>query len=240
MANSTRQWGYRGPDVPLSGLILYLDANTINSYPGAGNIWKDISGNNNVATLYNGVQFNSSYMTFDGNDDIATIPDSSLLRPTTLSLSSWFRRTNTPQFDCRVFAKEFSEGPPEISYGILINADPTRVTNNVIGFGLGFLNQNFMNVLSSNIQAPLNTWVNTTCTYDGYSMKIYVNGVLANSMSVSGTILYSTRTVYIGVDPAVFPLGFKGDAATAMIYNRALDASEVAQIFESTRSRFGI
>ena len=54
-----------------SGLILYLDATNQNSYSGSGNIWYDLSGNNNDFNL-NGPTFNlSGYFDFDGTNDFA-------------------------------------------------------------------------------------------------------------------------------------------------------------------------
>jgi len=61
------------------GLVLHLDASALESYPGSGTNWSDISGNNNHGTLTNGPTFNSGnqgYILFDGVDDYVTIPDS--------------------------------------------------------------------------------------------------------------------------------------------------------------------
>jgi type IV pilus assembly protein PilA len=42
-----------------NGLVLNLDAGNPASYPGTGNTWFDLSGNNNHGTLVNGVGYNS-------------------------------------------------------------------------------------------------------------------------------------------------------------------------------------
>ena len=34
------------------GLVLHLDSMDINSYPGSGTVWYDLSGNGHDATLY--------------------------------------------------------------------------------------------------------------------------------------------------------------------------------------------
>ena len=62
------------------GLVLHLDASALESYPGSGTSWSDLSGNNNNGTLTNGPTFssgNQGYINFDGTNDYVTIPDSS-------------------------------------------------------------------------------------------------------------------------------------------------------------------
>jgi hypothetical protein len=54
------------------GLLLYYDAGNINSYPGSGNTWFDISGNSNNGTLINSPTYstdNGGSIVFDGVDD---------------------------------------------------------------------------------------------------------------------------------------------------------------------------
>jgi hypothetical protein len=43
-----------------SGLVVNLDAQSSLSYPGSGTTWFDLSGNNNNATVTNGLTVNSS------------------------------------------------------------------------------------------------------------------------------------------------------------------------------------
>lgn len=62
-----------------SNLILHLDANDSNSYPGSGSTWFDISGNNNNFTLDNPSAYSGTspkYMDFRGSYGMAYIsPD---------------------------------------------------------------------------------------------------------------------------------------------------------------------
>jgi hypothetical protein len=66
-----------GPDMIENGLILALDANDRNSYPGTGTTWFDISGNNRNFTLVNSPLYvtgsNSKYFNFDGINEYATL-----------------------------------------------------------------------------------------------------------------------------------------------------------------------
>ena len=45
---------------------------------------------------------------------------------------------------------------------------------------------------------PNNTWVHLACTYDGSTMKMYMNGSLEGTTPVSGTIATNDQPVFIG------------------------------------------
>ena len=49
------------------GLILHLDAGDTESYPGHGNMWYDLSGNHNDATLVNTPTFTGNSLQFNGS-----------------------------------------------------------------------------------------------------------------------------------------------------------------------------
>jgi len=50
-----------GPKIVTGGLVLYLDAGNSKSYPGSGNTWYDLSGNNHNITLGSSVSFINSF-----------------------------------------------------------------------------------------------------------------------------------------------------------------------------------
>ncbi len=57
------------PKIVTNGLVLCLDAASRKSYPGTGNVWRDLSGNGNNGTLTNGPTFSSANggsIVFDG------------------------------------------------------------------------------------------------------------------------------------------------------------------------------
>ena len=66
---------HHNPRIVTSGLVLALDAGDINSYPGSGTAWKDLSGNGFNATLNNGPVFETDGIGsffFDQSNDTAT------------------------------------------------------------------------------------------------------------------------------------------------------------------------
>jgi len=77
------------------GLVLNLDAGDLNSYPGFGNTWFDLTGNNNDGTL-SGVNYNNGYMSFDGTGDYIQVDP--INRSNTTTIEVWFRVFNSENF----------------------------------------------------------------------------------------------------------------------------------------------
>lgn len=73
-----------------------------------------------------------------------------------------------------------------------------------------------------------NTWSHVVGTYDGTTIKIYVNGSLVDSHAYSGGITSSNGPLQIG-DAQGY--SWDGKIDEVRIYNRALDASEVGQLY---------
>ena len=158
-----------------------------------------------------------------------------------LTLSSWFKATGAPSTN-------------DGGGGLLIMNSP-QLTGGVIQYQLSYswLNENCMACIqgngSNNVYTPTNSVLqntinNVVATYDGATMKAYLNGVLSASLSVSTTLVYPTtgnmnvqigRWGYTG-----FLRQFQGNIYATSIYNRSLSASEVTQNFNALRGRFGI
>lgn len=82
-------------------------------------------------------------------------------------------------------------------------------------------------------------WYHLTGVMDGTNMFIYVNGVYGASAVMSGSVGSSSSTLKIGCrgDRAYFG---NTEVAIVQVYNRALSASEVYELFNAQRSRFGV
>jgi len=97
---------------------------------------------------------------------------------------------------------------------------------------------------SSGIDIVLNTWIHAIMTYDGASSKIYINGSLANTGAITGTIDYteygSPYYLSIGRKNEFEGQYVSGSVSVVKIYNRALSASEVLQNYNATKRRFGL
>ena len=76
-------------------------------------------------------------------------------------------------------------------------------------------------------QVLLNTWTHLALSYDGSSLKLYVNGALKAETPVTGKLKKNTEDIFIGsaADGQKF---FKGTIDEAAFYNRSLSAAEIA------------
>ena len=110
------------------------------------------------------------------------------------------------------------------------------------GFAIGMMSSNVVElsiannggaggtqIVSSSI--PLNTWTNVTATIDiGNFLKLYINGSEVASTVLSGNSRNSVSGgFYIGSDSSGFY--FNGSIDQVRIFNRALDAGEVLQLY---------
>ena len=96
----------------------------------------------------------------------------------------------------------------------------------------------YKRVVYSSAKINYNQWYTAVGTYDGATMKLYVNGNLVNSASSNGTIKVSPCPLYLGANPN---LGSAGDDmfssftySDVLVYNKVLSESEVKSVFSST------
>ena len=207
-------------NVVTSGLVLYEDASNILSYPGTGTNWYDLSGNNNTGVLTNGPTFNSlGYITFDGTDDTVSISDNSTLNITTgISLEAIIYPTKSTGTQ-NVICKSSSSQNNGYIYPRTDNGwvDSIFYLNTTTGW----------NTLATTWPS-LNNWHHTIATWDGSTMKIYINGQLSASLSVTGTITTNSNPLTIGNQPG-YGEYYGGRINSNLVYNRALSATEVLQ-----------
>ena len=72
----------------------------------------------------------------------------------------------------------------------------------------------------------LNAWTHLAGTYDGVTLRFYVNGVQVSSRAQTGAIATSTNPLQIGGD-SIFGQYFFGKIDEVRVYNRALSATEI-------------
>jgi len=231
IANRSRSWPTQ---IVTNGLVLFLDANNTNSYPGSGTAWNDVSGNGYTGTLTNGPTFSSANggsIVFDGTDDYVAITNLFLNTITNVTLQGW------------VYISSTSLKGPFIKVGGGSN-----------GYAIGVGGTNFDDSGNQIIGLYSSVrWITTGSNY-GTGWKFftlilsttsvptfYLNGALIGSYTGTNP-LTPTSGVYIGrnVGDELTVRAFAGNIATTQIYNRELTATEVLQNFQVTRDRFGV
>ena len=87
--------------------------------------------------------------------------------------------------------------------------------------------------LSSIQQFNANTWYHVAGTYDGATMKLYINGQLENSTPKTGNIFVSDSNWCIGAFNYAGVAYFNGLIDDVRVYNTALSAAEIQQLYQS-------
>ena len=72
----------------------------------------------------------------------------------------------------------------------------------------------------------MNTWTHLAATYDGTTVRLYVNGAQVASRAVTGNLISSTGALRIGGN-TIWGEYFSGLIDEVRIYNRALTPAEI-------------
>ena len=217
----------RGPKIVTDGLVLALDAANPRSYPGSGTTWYDLSGNGYNGTLLNGTSFsngNSGYLSFDGTND--RISFTQFTHTTAWTISYWFYHDGESD-DMTI--GEHSTNPNRFYHRDTGTSYKLRVHNND--------NISVQDMALGDIR---NQWAHLAYSMDDSSgtIKGWVNGeqVLDTSTGYSATFVVDSWG-------RVYPndvYHWKGRVGPVLIYNRQITTPEYKQIYNATRSRFGL
>lgn len=217
------------PGVITNGLVGYWDAANRKSYPGSGTVWNDLSGNGNNLDL-TGVTFANNLFSFTSSSDTyanITTPSSTLKPSSGATIGAFIYSTYVS--GQQIIIDYQSSGYS----GYIMQIYNSALTVN-FAYDVNTKDVNSSKILNSN------TWYYAMATYDGSYIKIYVNGVLNDNVSATGTITYPSGPFRIGKRSLNDNYKFSGYIASPMIYNRALSAAEISQNYNALRGRYGI
>ncbi len=215
--NNTPDW--------TNNLIAYL--------PFDGDL-SDKSGNGNDGTSYGALSTVSGKinqgMSFDGIDDYIEVVDSASLDITNnLTMESWFSPTttiNSTNSNARIVDKQNA-------YYLLFDYPSTNGKLKLV-LKIG---GTWVNVASVTATWNAGQWYHIVGTYDGSTMRIYVNGTLENSKPMTGNIGTSDYKLFLGtraVSNVPTNMFFNGSIDEVKIYSRALDSAEVLDHYNAT------
>lgn len=203
---------------------------------GAGTTAFDSAGSND-GTLVNGPIWtggiNDGALDFDGVDDYVDCgQDSSLDITGPITVSCWVKTDQT--VIAKLVAKwdaSLSDGDPkQRAYVLGLNVYRVgEASFHLSSDGLTYSGFSASSSLVNNAK-----WHHLTGVYDGSNISIYVNGILEDSNLYSDGIFSAPdENVYIGTeDEGVYAAMFDGAIDDVRIYDRALSASEVQQLYE--------
>jgi len=219
---------------PDSGLV--PDAGFWPMLVGSGNKVLDLSGNGNTGTFGTGAASPSwtadkfgSALDFDGNDyvefEASSVFDINGTNP--ISEVVWIKTTQTPgsgEMAAFLIMTEDGRVSTASDKGILLNENGKAVFYVFDGAA-----KNCVSTTSVND----GIWHQIVGTYDGVNSRVYVDGILENTIAASETYNFdSPQLVFSYLRVLTDRIDYDGQLDIPSIYNRALSASEIALLYK--------
>jgi hypothetical protein len=204
---------------------------------GKGTVAHDYSGHHNDGTLQGLATWTQgrfqSGLAFDGNAAAVTVPDTPAFESTSVSVSAWVKSNSSPG-EYRYIAAKGANGCSAASYGLYTGADGGLEFYVSADDGLSW-------TLSPGAgQSVWNgQWHNVVGTYDGSTLRLYVDGRQVGSGTPDTTpIAYGLPTsneFAIGNYPWCPESGFSGSIDEVKLFNRALAPQEIGLAYTFSR-----
>jgi hypothetical protein len=184
----------------------------------AGPTVEDITGDEHEGTIEGATRTENGRfggaLEFSGEESCVSVPDSeSLQLAEGFTLEAWVKSSGSPTADPILFKE--SEGIYSYAMGIGFEH---------YGKPQGFADGEELRG-SEGIEPGV--WTHLAFTYDGSTLRLYVNGEEVESEPVGMLDLQSKGPLYIGCDGPAYGDHFRGRIDEVRIYDRALDDSEV-------------
>lgn len=208
---------HAGPNIPLDGLTLYLDAANSDSYPGSGTTWFDLSGNANHMTLFNNPIYTGSVFQFDGIDEYGTVAG---LNYSASSFTIFGASRYTGDIRGRVITS--------VSSNWLLGHWGNRVERYFAGawvYDTGATTDNNWRIYTA------------TEDYTNDLRSFYVNNTAKVINSTAGSLGFN------GISLGRWSTGSEYstcEVAFVLVYNRILSSSEISQTYNALKGRFSL
>jgi hypothetical protein len=218
-----------GNKIITDGLISYLDAANLRSYPGSGTVWNDLTINSNNGSLVNGPVYNNTYggnITCDGGNDYIQ-PTGSV---TSFTLSMVYQPLvfdtdpgGPGRYNCPIETNSGGGNNMFLRYGNANGSSLTLANHNIFTSQLGITVNHVVNQVYD---------VVITFNNSNGAVAVYSNGELkANTTFVDQLTYQGTRQLGFTFNCRYY--NFK-------LYNRALSSTEVTQNYNALKGRFGL
>ncbi|MBB6646633.1 LamG domain-containing protein [Halobellus ruber] len=213
---------------PTNGLVSYWPLDSV----GDGTA-EDIVGTNDGA-LNGGVSAVSGEVdgaaAFDGSDDYVNVPDDPSLDLTgALTLAAWVKPSSDQDNYARILSREQS-GAGNRQYNLGVDADATDPRTVVDTAGANGVE------VSATVTFTDDSWHHAALTFDtSDAVRLYIDGTEEDSTPVNAPLVSRSSTVKFGA-PAHLPGKdfFTGRIDDVRIYDRALSATEVSDLYGDT------
>jgi hypothetical protein len=188
---------------------------------GEGSTAGDSSGHGNSgsteSTTWSQDGKHGGALSFNGWSSDVTVPDAPSLHLTdAMTLEAWVYPTELGTAWRTVLFKEQQNG---MAYSLYANQDTSLPVGQVNVEGE-------QNALGSGT-LPLNAWTHLAATYDGQTLRLYVNGAPAGSKQVSGPIAASESCPLRIGGNSIWGERFAGLIDDVRVYDRALSQAQI-------------
>jgi hypothetical protein len=186
----------------------------------AGTTVTDASGSGNTGTIREATRITTGRLgralNFDGVNDWVTVPSApSLVLTDALTLEAWIYPTQVGSVWRTVALKEQNG---DLAYALYASTNTNRPSAHV------WINGDVD--VRGTAAVAANTWTHLAATYDGATLRLYVNGAQVASRAVAGRIAAITLPLRLGGNN-VWTEWFRGRIDEVRVYNRALSTPEI-------------
>lgn len=223
------------PKISLDSLQYYIDVYNIRSYPGTGlsvtNLANLAVGSGDSATAIsasNGVLFGTNKNTY--------LSASITVSNTAYTKICWFNLDDVTTFQPLICGTNSTRHCMWMNKTAKLTASHSNTSS--------FSAPTFVSV-ASNTTLTTGVWYFGAVTYSSsLGFNIYLNGFLDQTSVTTQTFGASNNQNYVGyfgdffTSPALPTLN--GKVGPVMIYNRVLTSSEIRQIYDATKGRYGL
>ena len=185
---------------------------------GAGTTVADASGNGNTGTLagatWTGSGKINGALSFNGTSSRVDVPNAASLQlSTSMTLEAWVNPTT------------ITSTWRDVIYKGRNNYFLAATNNAGKPLGAGIIGGVIAKAIGPS-KLVTGSWAHLATSYDGTAIKLYVNGALVASKTVSGQIRTSADPLQIGGD-SIFGQYFAGMIDEVRIYNTALTQTQI-------------
>jgi hypothetical protein len=201
---------------------------------GSGTVAHDSSGNAISGTIYGALWtagMSGNALHFDGANSYVEVPNSADLNPTAITLMAWVKFSGFPDFtihphnpNSHIVGKGTG---PNNGYELRQDCGDTDEYGPP-EFRFCMLENNVWYSVVSTTKLVTDEWYDVAATYDGSTMRLYVNGTLEDQETFNVAMLGNTNNLLIGaLNQPPNEYRINGTIDEVKIYNRALTSDEV-------------